>query len=68
MFKPAGKSSDEQLKDGDQFQGTATPVLSIANVQKSNSGSYQCVVTNGAGMVISNAATLKVLSPGRLGV
>jgi Immunoglobulin domain len=50
--------------------GVLTPIsgatglaLTLLNVQTSNSGSYVCVITNAAGSVTSNAATLLVTIP-----
>jgi hypothetical protein len=43
--------------------GTNSPTLTFSNVTTSSNGSYTCAVTNGAGTVVSNAATLNVLTP-----
>ena len=41
-------------------KGSRTATLIISNVQKSNEGSYRCVVSNCAGNQISNSAKLEV--------
>ena len=40
--------------------GFSTTTLTIVSVQKSNEGSYRCVVSNYAGSQISNSAKLEV--------
>ena len=46
--------------DGGNISGATTATLSITNALLSDAGSYSVVVTNGAGDVTSNAATLTV--------
>jgi hypothetical protein len=46
------------LAEGGQFTGTATPTLSVANVQSANVGNYSVVVANVAGAVTSSVAVL----------
>ena len=46
------------LTDGDRIKGATTAKLSITAVQKSDEGSYTCVVSNTAGAVTSKPATL----------
>ena len=56
QWKPAGEESEEwQLCDMEWSHGTA---LKIPRVQKSDEGSYRCVVSNRAGSQISKAAKL----------
>lgn len=51
------------LVDGDGVSGAATSALTIANLDVSDSGSYSVVVSNEAGSVTSNPATLTVVTP-----
>ena len=56
QWKPAGEGSEEwQWCDMDWSHGTT---LTIPRVQKSDEGSYLCVVSNRAGSQISGAAKL----------
>lgn len=48
------------FKDNNVVAGATGATLTINNVQASNIGSYTVVVTNGAGSVTSNAATLSI--------
>ena len=41
-------------------KGSNTATLIIPSVQKSNEGSYRCVISNCAGSQISNSAELEV--------
>ena len=47
-------------KDGAPVAGATTTTLNLANVQASDSGSYNVVVSNAVGSVTSSAATLTV--------
>jgi hypothetical protein len=47
-------------KDGGVITGATSATYTIASVTGSDSGSYDCVVTNACGSVISNPATLDV--------
>ncbi|MED4420313.1 immunoglobulin domain-containing protein, partial [Schinkia azotoformans] len=47
-------------KDGTDIAGATSASLTINNAQESDEGSYTVVVSNGAGNVISTAATLTV--------
>jgi len=40
--------------------GASTPKLILSNTQKSDSGTYYCIVTNNAGRVVSSAALVSV--------
>jgi len=48
------------LEDGGQFNGAVSNVLTISDVQLTNSGTYTVVITNIAGSVISSNAVLTV--------
>ena len=48
------------LCDVESFPGANSSTLTIASVQKSNEGSYHCTVSNWAGSVTSECATLSV--------
>lgn len=51
------------LAEGGQFSGTATPNLTISNLQLANIGNYALLATNPVGSATSAAAVLTVLSP-----
>jgi rhamnogalacturonan endolyase len=53
-------SSDQWFKDNGPVPGGTDATLTISSVQASNIGSYTVVVTNRAGSVTSNAATLSI--------
>ena len=46
--------------NGVEIPGTTSPILTIPSVQKSDEGSYRCTVSNCAGSVTSESATLTV--------
>jgi len=48
------------LLDGDRISGATTPGLSITNVQLSDAGNYQVVVSNIFGAAVSDVATLTI--------
>jgi hypothetical protein len=48
------------LTDGTGYGGTATAMLSISDVQDAHAGAYRCRVSNAAGTVFSNFATVTV--------
>jgi len=50
-------------KNGVPISGATNPTLTIASAQAIDSGSYTCVVTNVAGTVVSDSATLIVNPP-----
>ena len=49
-----------QSCDVESFPGATTPTLLIPSVQKSNEGSYRCVISNCVGSQTSKAAKLEV--------
>ncbi|MGD0813162.1 MAG: choice-of-anchor tandem repeat GloVer-containing protein [Verrucomicrobiota bacterium] len=49
------------LKDGDGFSGSLTPVLTISNVGLGNAGAYSVLVSNAAGSILSGDASLGVI-------
>lgn len=51
------------LKNGVAITGATNPVLSLANLQAGDAGSYSVAVTNASGSVTSNRAVLVVTSP-----
>ena len=57
QWKPAGESEEWQLCDTDLSDGAT---LTIPRVQKSNEGSYRCVISNYAGTQTSNPVQLSV--------
>lgn len=54
--------SYQWFKDGSEISGATLSSFSIGNVQVSNAGSYHVRVSNAAGSVNSNPATLKVIA------
>ena len=50
-------------KDGVDLAGATAATLSLINVQAANAGNYTVTVSNAAGTVTSNSATLKVIVP-----
>jgi len=63
QWKPAKKwwmwGGSEEWQPCDA-KGSSSATLIISSVQKSNEGSYRCVVSNCAGNQISNSAKLEV--------
>ncbi|MGA2540315.1 MAG: immunoglobulin domain-containing protein [Verrucomicrobiota bacterium] len=51
------------LSDVNEFSGSATSTLTIGPVSSGDAGSYKIVVSNGAGSVTSQVATVTVLVP-----
>jgi parallel beta-helix repeat protein len=56
------------LMDGGRVSGSATTNLSLSNIQTSDGGPYQLVVTNNSGTVTSAVASLTVLLPATIAV
>jgi len=54
------------LSDSGRISGATTPMLTVAKLQPTDSGSYFVVVTNSLGTATSNAATLIALSNPRV--
>ena len=50
----------EDLTDGGSITGATITTLTITGVMESDEGGYSCVVTNIAGIDLSNSAMLKV--------
>ncbi|HWS87967.1 MAG TPA: immunoglobulin domain-containing protein [Pyrinomonadaceae bacterium] len=50
-------------KDGAPVAGASADTLSLSDVQAGDAGSYTVTVTNGAGSLTSNPATLTVITP-----
>ena len=66
-WKPAVESEEGSSKQGrwqsrdvERYPGADSSTLTIPSVQKSNEGSYRCVVRNNAGKKASKPAQLKV--------
>ena len=59
--------SYQWIFNGDPIGGATNPSLTFTNVQPTNGGVYQVVVTNGAGTVLSLPATLNVSQSGQSG-
>ena len=59
-WKPAMDDSEWQLCDVEKFPGADSSILTIPSVQKSNEGSYRCVVSNCSATQISDSAELSV--------
>ena len=54
------KKDSEKLLDGRKYRDTKTHTLRIQDVEKSDKGSYQCLVKNGVGEMLSEEADLAV--------
>ena len=48
------------MRDGKKYRGTKTYTLHIKYVEKSDKGSYQCLVENDVGKELSEEADLAV--------
>ena len=60
-WKPAGSGQKAwQPCDVERLPGADSSSLTILSVQKSNAGSYRCVIRNCAGTLTSNPANLSV--------
>ena len=51
------------LTDGDQVRGSRSPRLTLAGVDRSFEGDYDCIVTNDAGHVVTTAAAVTIGMP-----
>ena len=54
------KKDGKDLHDGRKYRGTKTHTLHIKDVEKSDKGSYQCLVKNDVGEMLSEEADLAV--------
>ncbi len=54
------KKNGGDIADGNGYSGTATPVLTISDVNGTHAGNYSCVVSNAGGDAPSSAAALTV--------
>jgi hypothetical protein len=52
-----------ELEEGDGVSGSRSPMLKLTGIDRAAAGDYHCVVTNGAGSVVSDAATLTIGVP-----
>ena len=66
-WKPPGEAAEESSENEawqpcnvERFPGSDQFTLTIPSVQKSNEGSYRCVISNYAGTQTSNSAKLNV--------
>ena len=59
-WKSAMDDGDWQLCDVERFPGADSSTVVVPSVQKSNEGSYRCVISNCAGTEMSNSAKLSV--------
>ena len=57
-WKPTQEEGEWQLCDVERFPGADSSTIVISSVEKSNEGSYHCVVSNCAGSQTSNPAKL----------
>jgi hypothetical protein len=57
------KNGTNLLNDGGKISGSTNSVLTITNVLGADSGTYDVVVSNAAGVVTSSNATLVVIDP-----
>ena len=54
------RKDGNDLHDGNKYRDTKTHTLHIKDVEKSDQGSYQCIVKNGVNEVLSEKADLAV--------
>ena len=54
------RKDDEDLHDSNKYRGTNSDTLHIKDVDKSDKGSYQCLVKNDVGETLSEEANLAV--------
>jgi hypothetical protein len=57
------QKNDVNLNDGGNVSGSATNILTLANVQDADAASYTVVVTNFVGSITSSPAALVLLDP-----
>ena len=62
QWKPAKEGASEEWQPCSGAEGYDTATLTISSVQKSNRGSYRCVISNCVGCQLSNTAKLDRLS------
>ena len=60
QHKTGGKNREWQSCNVERFPGANSSTLTIPSVQKSDEGSYRCVITNVVGSETSECATLTV--------
>ena len=60
QWNPAGEGASEKWQPCKGAEGSDTTTLTIPSVQKSNKGSYHCVIANCAGSQTSRPAKLEV--------
>ena len=59
-WKPAMNDGEWQPCDVGRFPGAGSSTLTIPSAQKSNEGSYRCIISNCAGKGTSNPVKLSV--------
>ena len=59
-WKPAMEDVEWQPCDVERFPGADSFTVTIPSVNKSNEGSYRCVISNSAGSQTSNSAEFSV--------
>lgn len=52
------QKNGSNLAEGGHCAGTGSPTLTVSSIDAGDAGSYRCVVSNGGGSAISNAASL----------
>jgi hypothetical protein len=55
--------NEVDLSDGDRYTGTAADTLTISAVEAADAGNYRCRVSNAAGTVASDPASLTIQPP-----
>ena len=59
-YKKGRRDREQQLRNGEDFQGVDSSTLTISHVKATNKGSYYCTVENDGGKKISECATLTI--------
>lgn len=54
------RKDGEDLANDANIEGATSPVVSLSGVSMSDAGSYECVVSNGCGSIVSDPVTLSV--------